>query len=133
MDATFKYFDSVGNGKSDFANEHQSIIYSWIPLLLIGILLNAFTVRKIIDESYHFYHYYQIREGNICPTFSNKFLDMAHCIKIEHGVGHQSAIGFGMCGKNIHLHRCYANQVHVLLIRMATKSTYSAGIVASPK
>ena len=57
MDATFKYFDSVGNGKSDFANEHQSIIYSWIPLLLIGILLNAFTVREMNDESYHFYHY----------------------------------------------------------------------------
>ena len=66
-------------------------------------------------------------------NFSNKLLDMAHCIKIEHGVGHQSAIGFGMCGKNIHLYHCHANQVHVLPIWMATKSTNSASIMASPK
>ena len=48
MDATFKYFDSVGNGKSDFANEYQPIIYSWIPLLIIGIMLNVFTVKNVL-------------------------------------------------------------------------------------
>ena len=55
MDATFKYFDSVGSGKSDFANEYQSVIYSWIPLLLIGITLNSFTVRKVKYETSFLY------------------------------------------------------------------------------
>ena len=45
----------------------------------------------------------------ISINFSNKLLDMAHCIKIEHGVGHQSAIGFGVCCKNIHLYHCHAS------------------------
>lgn len=50
MDATFNYFDSVDGGKSDFAKQYQYVIYSWIPLLVIGIILNVFTVRKMNYE-----------------------------------------------------------------------------------